>query len=142
MTIIDYSEKYDLILSAFTYDGIEAELAEGVNIIAVIKEYAKVGSCYIGIENLHMVGAGGIAPVWDGVGFAWLFMNKNADIKHTLKICKKVLAESKYRRIHTHCLDNPKTARFLEHLGFEYEGRMKKFYKTSDALMYSIVKGG
>lgn len=142
MIIVEYDSKYDLLLSVFEYNGVEAIFAEKVNVINVIKEYAKVGSCYIGIKNGYIVGAGGIAPVWENVGYAWLFLNKEADIKTTLKFIREILNKANYRRIHTHCLDNEKTKNFLEHLGFKYEGRMRKYFGDQDALMYAIVKEG
>ena len=143
MIIVEYEEKYKPLVEEFEYDGIEKSVMEGVDFGLLILAYAKNGRVFIGIEDYKVVGAGGILPEWEGVGYAWIFMNKKVDLKMAYKKFKEEIesAFKVYHRIHTHCLDLPETKRLLEHLGFKKEGIMRRFFKEADTVMYSKLRG-
>ena len=143
MIIVEYEEKYKELVEAFEYDGIEKEVMAGVDFGLLILAYAKNGKVFIGIDDYKVVGAGGILPEWEGVGYAWIFMNKKVDLKMAYKKFKEEIEKGfrVFHRIHTHCLDRPETKRLLEHLGFTREGVMRKFFKTEDTIMYSKLRG-
>ena len=89
---------------------------------------------------------GGIRPLWQGVGEAWLLLGKNYK-PYRCGLYKVVASKVKlgiqvYHRVQAHCrVDFPGADHFLEGLGFQREGYMRQYYPDRvDAILYSIVR--
>lgn len=143
--IARYAPDYEHYIDEFEYDGIEKELADVFDIKKIIKNYVASSDAYVAIVNEKMIGIAGIAPLWPGVGNAWMFLNKAAKryIKTIFKKTKEVIeAELSYRyhRIQALCLDMPETKRLIERLGFEKEGVMRKTVCNRNMIMYARLR--
>ena len=97
------------------------------------------------IDNGHLVVAGGIFPIWNGMGEAWLIPSDNIP-KYKLKIIKTlrnhidtITAEDDLHRLQATVRDDFDIAkRFIEFLGFEREGTLKNYGPDkTDHIMYS-----
>jgi hypothetical protein len=44
--------------------------------------------------------------------------------------------DNRIARLQAFVKNNPENVRFVRHLGFEFEGMMKGFYRNEDALLY------
>ena len=85
----------------------------------------------------EIVGIGGIIELWKGVCEVWLMLTKQARkdgifgliAYHTIRAKMDELIQ-KYQpwRVQAHVRDDfPKAIKFIESLGFEYEGIMEKY---------------
>jgi RimJ/RimL family protein N-acetyltransferase len=146
MEIIPYDPKYTEI---FVYDGIERAYLTDTEVREHIKFNASQGECYIGLDVDKPIMFGGIIPIELPYGIlqAWLYLNteadKNSHLSDFLTFGKHLLWNSGFRRVQTLCIsDCEKAETLIKHLGFEFEGRMRKFLKDTDMSMYSIIPKG
>ena len=86
------------------------------------------------IDNGHLIVAGGIFPVWDGLGEAWLIPSdritryRKSMISHLRRHIDRITKEDGLRRVQaTVRADFPAAHRFLEFLGFDREGLMVSY---------------
>ena len=102
------------------------------------------------IRNGHLLGSGGIFPVWDGLGEAWVIPSRLVQ-KHKkmfVKLIRENMArmtdEFQFRRLQaTARADAPKSRRFLEFLGFEREGLLKAYGPDgADHVLFAKIRKG
>ncbi len=97
------------------------------------------------IDNGHLVVSGGIFPIWNGTGEAWLIPSDDIP-KYKLQIIKTlknhiktITEEDELHRLQATVRDDFDVAkRFIEFLGFKREGLLKNFGPDRcDHIMYS-----
>lgn len=101
------------------------------------------------IRNGHLLGAGGIFPIWDGVGEAWVLpaalvqKHKRMFVKLIRENMAQMTNEFNFRRVQaTARADAPKARRFLEFLGFEREGFLRAYGPDgADHVLYAKLSG-
>jgi len=93
----------------------------------------------------QVVGVGGVKAMWPGVGEAWVLFSK--DVRNCrfgiYRATKRILSQyDSYQRIQASArVDAPIAAKMLEKLGFEMEGKMRKYsIDGTDHYMYAKVK--
>ncbi len=94
--------------------------------------------------NSEIVTIAGLMPQWENRALAWAYVSKNAGA-HFRKIHKAVsrfLDQSDYRRIEaTIDVGFDAGVRWIEMLGFKYEGYMKAYRPDgADMLLYARVR--
>lgn len=107
----------------------------------------KDGPAYTGMYNGRIVGCGGVSIYWAGVGQAWAVFPKWVTIFKREAYCyiKKglniIITEYDMRRIEaTWRTDYPDKMHWLEHLGFQREGLLRKYCPDGcDAWMYAYI---
>ena len=110
--------------------------------------YLTRGPCFSAILDGRVIGSAGIMTMWPGVGEAWLLFSKEVE-NHKRFVYETVteylitlVCDLDLRRVQAHCNANlPVAIRFLEQMGFEREGLMRKYGTDgSDHYLYSIVR--
>jgi len=98
----------------------------------------------------HLVFSGGIAPLWEGVGEAWI-LGADRVPQHTVavaRICKRyiyrIAKEQKLHRVQAHMKsDWPELARWASFLGMQHEGTVRQMTtKKENYELYSVVSDG
>ena len=99
------------------------------------------------IDNGHLVVSGGIIPIWERMGEAWLIPSDQIP-KYKLKIIKtlrdhisSITEEDGLRRLQaTVRTDYEVAVRFIEFMGFKREGLMKNYGPDGvDHFMYARI---
>lgn len=103
--------------------------------------------CWTATYNTEIVCCGGIQEIMPKVGEAWMmFSLTGRKYISAFKVAKDLLRKSKikFRRIQaTADPVNDIYKRFLEHLGFIYEGTLRRYgVNGQDMRMYSIIREG
>lgn len=112
------------------------------------KKHEINGIAWSGFAEGHLVAAGGVHFYWPGVGEAWTFMTSSLHKyrfsvhKHVYRLLNDIINRHKLYRVqavinasHQAALD------WIEALGFEKEGLMKKYGPDGqDYYMYGRVK--
>jgi len=107
------------------------------------------GPSYTIRDGNHILSCCGVRVLWPGVGEAWLIFSPEIE-KHTLEATKiirtylaKIIADCELRRVQAFAtVNSPKAARYLEVLGFQREGVLRKLGRDgSDHYCYAIVAG-
>lgn len=97
------------------------------------------------IDNGHLVVSGGIFPVWDGLGEAWLIPSDQV-ANYKIKMIRTlrqhidlITEEDGLRRLQATVRDDFDIAKkFIEFLGFKREGLMKNYGPDgTDHIMYA-----
>ena len=97
----------------------------------------------------EIVACCGVRILWEGVGEAWLVFSGGVE-GHTIEATKiirrylrRIIEDQKLRRVQAFTSVNaPKSARYLEVLGFEKEGVLRKLGRDgSDHYCYAIIEG-
>ena len=101
--------------------------------------------CWTVFHNEEVVFCGGVQEIMPKVGEAWLmFSVTGKDYINSFKTAKKLLnqAKSKFNRVQaTADPINRIYSRFLEYLGFIYEGTLRRYgVNGQDMRMYSIIR--
>ena len=112
------------LLEDFIYDGVDVKVS-GTYVNKIIEYYASLGDAYIGIVDNKIIGVGGIYPLWEDFGGAWLFLNKEA-VRYKVSVFKSIFENinnliKKYqiKTLIVNCADDILQARTLiTHLGF------------------------
>ncbi len=100
------------------------------------------------IRNGYLLGSGGVFPIWEGLGEAWVMpsnlvsSHKKMFVKLIRSNLEQMTEKFNFRRVQaTARADLPKAQRFLEFLGFEREGLLKKYGPDgSDHILYAKIK--
>lgn len=138
MKIIDYKTEHLFELNVQPYqlsDEVTPEYAEWIG------QYP----CYTAIHDGKVVAVGGLVPMWpgravmylrvsDGISYQWISLFRAAKkvIYQGLKEYHRLEAQSEF----------PESERWLQMLGFKYEGVMRKYRPDGqDVKMWSIVRG-
>lgn len=138
--IMSYS---DLVkaLARFNYDGIEKEA--GIDVEAMVIAGFKSGVVFVGRDRDDIIGFGGLFSVNNDTAELWVVLNKKAKQHKTavMRACKRFIngAKKTYRRLQAHCLDKERAKKFLERLGFAFEGRLKQFLNGQDFCIYAQI---
>jgi RimJ/RimL family protein N-acetyltransferase len=92
------------------------------------------GTAFTGFAEDGIIGCAGILPVWSGVGHAWVVMGKDYKShriwihKNVKSFMNKVICGLDLRRVQANVVcDFDAGKEWLERMGFENEGRMKKY---------------
>tara|TARA_Y100000310_G_scaffold74344_1_gene70458 strand:- start:218 stop:667 length:450 start_codon:yes stop_codon:yes gene_type:complete len=100
----------------------------------IIVNMARAGHAFSLLTKGHLIAAGGIFPIWDGFGEAWFIpsnlikAHKRQVIEQLREHVERLSREDGYRRLQaTARTDFAVGQRFLEFLGFEREGRLRKY---------------
>ena len=111
-------------LEDFIYDGVENGLSGG-RIIEIADYYNSLGTAYIGKIGERIIGVGGVYPLWNDWGTAWLFLNKDAKyhpygvLKGILERMNELIKLYDIKILGVQCLDDSLEAnKLLNHLGF------------------------
>ena len=145
LKVIDYEEKY---VEQFSYEGIETELLKSMDIKKMIKDYAKIGNCWIALNDNKPITFAGIYLVHPGVSQGWILMNQRCS-KHIKQITREVrkhikdyMIKNTVHRLQTLAVSgNYKISRFLELLGFKKESTLKLFTsKKEDMDLHVIIE--
>lgn len=106
------------------------------------------GQCITGIVDGQIVGVGGVDVMWPGVGEVWMMLSceTNTYPKMTYKVIRdglnKLIEDNNFFRTQAWArVDFPMAHTLFRHLGFEVEGRAKKYTPDGvDAILYAKVK--
>jgi len=126
---------------------------EGVLKPAPVREraefYLKMGPAYSGWIDGKLIGCAGIMIMWPGVGEAWIIFSedvlqykKDAYVV-ILDYLRAIISKLHLRRIQAHCHSAlPHGQKYLEQLGFECEGKLKKYgIDGADHYLYAMITG-
>jgi len=112
------------------------------------RSFTKKGMGFSGIENGHLVGSAGLVKVWDGVFEGWflggwrLHNNRFAAIRSVRRELDRMIEDNNIHRLQ--CVvkaDWNEAQKFIEFLGWENEGLMKKYSKDGeDFFRYAKVR--
>jgi hypothetical protein len=112
-----------------------------------IKGLCSAGNCYSATYGDEILFCGGVRVLWPGVGEAWVlcsagiwrFARQLFRVSET--IIGKVAAENNLERVQAHVRTSWDVAiRFVERLGFEREGLLRKFVNGEDYYSYARVR--
>lgn len=96
----------------------------------------------VAIEDNGLAACGGIQPLWEGVGNAWLMVKQDVKVKSLVETVIRYIFESNYRRVQ--CVvqrDFSKGRRFVRWLGFRREGVLKEYTREGkDVVLYAMVR--
>lgn len=129
------------LLKDFVYDGVEHKIS-GPAFGSMAEYYNKLGHSFIGLIEDKAIGVGGIYPLWNGAGGAWLFLNKEArDYKKSvfkilLEYIDMLIKKYEIKTLIVECIDNSIEAhRLIQHLGFtkNKELKMSMYLKRTGA---------
>jgi RimJ/RimL family protein N-acetyltransferase len=112
--------------------------------------YMSSGPAFSAFYDGTLVACCGILIIWKGVGTAWVLFKKEAAEVHELRKAayEKVtqymvflINDLQLHRVQAHCCsETPDAVRYLEGLGFEREGVMKKYgMDKSDYYLYAMT---
>ena len=95
---------------------------------------AKLGTAFTGFSENGIIGCAGIAPIWPGVGHAWVVAGKhykNHRIwmhKQVIDYMNKIIAGMELTRVQANvvCSFTP-GIQWLERMGFKLEGKMYQY---------------
>lgn len=112
----------------------------------MLKAYEELGGCYTFKYDGEYLCSAGIITYWNGVGEAWIVLADNIDIgKHLLcATIKKYIdnsMESSFNRLHAAVkVDDEKSIRFVEWLGFKRQVLMEKYgLEGADYYLYARI---
>lgn len=101
------------------------------------------GMAVAGVEDDKLFGMAGIYERWSGVGLAWALLAEDFGCRRfsIFKLMQRALDLSTYNRVEAYVVQGHDAgARLLEHLGFEREGTMRKFWQDRDHDLYARVR--
>ncbi len=106
------------------------------------------GKCITGLVDGVIVGCGGIDELWEGVGEVWLMLSYEVDRFpiRSYEVIQQGLAEliehNDLWRCQAWCrVDFVQAHTLFRHLGFEVEGRARKYAPdATDCLLYSLIR--
>ena len=105
------------------------------------------GQCITGVVDGRIVGCGGIDVMWPGVGEVWVMLSYEIDRfpKRAYKVIvdglKKLIKDNDLWRIQAWGrVDFPQAHTLFRHLGFEVEGKARKYSVDGvDCILYAKV---
>lgn len=106
----------------------------------------KAGNAFTLYQGNEIVGCGGIMKIWDGFGEAWtlftrlLFQNPKTVHKTVKYIMGELIKEEGFKRVQAVVdASNERAVRWIERLGFEREGLMRKYIGDKDFYLYARI---
>ena len=104
------------------------------------------GPAMTGFVDGNPVCIAGITMMWDGVGEAWALMASGFE-KHkffihrnVIRFMHKEIIINNIKRLQAAAdIKHEKAIRWLEHLGFEVEGIMRKYFNGHDYLRFARI---
>ncbi len=115
------------------------------NLDELIKSYQR-GPAFTAFYKNEIIAIAGITLVWPGLGEAWALFGKNPQRhkffihREALRHIEQIAKEKKLERIQGCAIKEHEAGkRWLEHLGFEYEGPMRKFWMGKDFVRYARI---
>lgn len=113
----------------------------------LLKIYEQLESSFTFMDEGEYLCAGGVIAFWEGVGEAWFILSDNMDLAKftictTVKKYLDILLDGPFVRIQaTIKADDEKSIRFVEWLGFEREGLLRKYgIERADYYLYSRIE--
>ena len=131
---ISFDERY---LENFVYNGVEAEVAKDFHIKEVIMSYSQIGKSWMIIEDDKLICVGGLFSLWNGLGQAWVFLNKEI-IRHKKFVFKEIkdcieAGRKDYKQIQVLCEENSVEANnLIKHLGFKKKDMYQRYTIQGD----------
>lgn len=103
-----------------------------------------IGNCFTGIQDGRVVAVGGILPVCEGRGYLHLIVSEGIPAQwiKLYRAARRLInaVQDDYVRLET-LSTTPEADRWLEMIGFEYEGTLRRVMPGGeDAKSYSIVR--
>lgn len=100
----------------------------------LVARMAQLGHSFSLLTNGHLVASGGVYPIWEGMGEAW-FIGSELVKPHRRRVVMQLrehidelTTDNNYKRVQATARTDFKVAqRFLEFLGFEREGLMRRY---------------
>ena len=97
------------------------------------------------LEDGKPIACWGVQPHWEGVATVWSDFSEIALTKYRTTLAKSIKrrTEEYIKKLHLHRLqslipaDDEVTKRWIEWLGFHFEGRFEQYMKGVDVLMYA-----
>ncbi len=112
------------LLRDFIYNGIEKDF-HGGEILPIVEFYTGLGECYVGLVDGKVIGLGGVYPLWENAGSAFLFLNKEAHshkksvFKAVLKYMDMLIKKYEIKTFFVECkADSLQANSLITHLGF------------------------
>lgn len=109
-----------------------------------VAELAACSDVWCGEHNGKIVAMGGIVPIWEGRGQAWMLIANVAGVRmtHVHKAVLNALVKSKCTRIEaTVDIGFKQGVRWMKMLGFELESYMKAYRPDGgDMLMFARIR--
>ncbi len=113
-----------------------------------ILQRAKPGEIYTAYEGVATVRAiGGICSYWQGVGEAWVLYDKDLkrNLRKSFEVTKimllRIMKDKNFHRVQTTCKADDKRCKFLEHIGFNFQGLLPKYNPDkTDSVMYELLE--
>tara|TARA_R110002126_G_scaffold12495_1_gene54328 strand:- start:90 stop:557 length:468 start_codon:yes stop_codon:yes gene_type:complete len=94
----------------------------------------QLGTAFTGFSEKGIIGCAGILPIWKGVGHAWVVMGKDYKShriwvhKQVVNHMNKIIAGMQFQRVEaTVSCDFITGVQWLERMGFELEGKKRKY---------------
>jgi RimJ/RimL family protein N-acetyltransferase len=106
---------------------------------------ASRGDAFTGFIDGRVVGCVGVLPMWEGRAEAWALLARDVGLRGMREVHNAVLRYLEmcpYRRLEAHCdADFPQARRWLEMLGFEFEGPLRAYKPDGkDCLRFARIK--
>lgn len=104
---------------------------------------APAGVAHSLVRGQRVMMSAGICPIWEGRAVAWAVVGDltRREWGHAISAMRRLLEDSRFERVEANCrVGVPVFGRFLEGLGFEREGVMRRFAGGEDFLLYARVK--
>lgn len=105
------------------------------------------GPSYTMVNSEHVIASGGILPLWKGVGEAWV-VSSDLVPKHYMAFVRtvvgqlnKITKDMSLDRVQTTVnVEHAVSIKWVEWMGFEREGLMRKFIGGQDYYRYARVR--
>lgn len=101
------------------------------------------GMALAAVEDGKLFAMAGIYQRWGDVGLAWALLAEDFGCRRfaVFKLMKRALDLSAFNRVEAYVVQGHEAgARLLEHLGFEREGTMRKFWQGRDHDLFARVR--
>lgn len=105
------------------------------------------GPAYTAVIDGRILASGGILPFWKGVGEAWIVSSELVSehrvffAKAVWRILNQLIIDDGFERVQTTVdAEHKVSIKWLERMGFEYEGTMRKFIGGRDHYRYARVR--
>lgn len=101
------------------------------------------GMALAAVEDGKLLAMAGIYQRWGDVGLAWALLAEDFDCRRftIFKLMKRALDLSAFNRVEAYVVQGHDAGvRLLEHLGFEREGTMRKFWQDRDHDLFARVR--
>ena len=135
-------------LSFIKVRGVELDRVSSKEFLEGMKININEGPSFTLEREGKIIWCGGIRIFWDGVGEAWCLVSEEGShfpkliLSSTKKMLDFMQKDLKLHRVQaTSRTDIPSFWKFLEHLGFEREGVLRKFGADgADSYLYARVR--